>query len=139
MCWQSTNSDCSDYNMSAILYIRLTSDHALYNMASNTCHKTPQYHSESLTSLHKAHPFLQFIQLFLVLGQNVLANKLRSFELLPTQRTQPLVLRQLLRVGRYKLLNFCIGRKTVKDSRLHNSSYRPSCPTKQLHQTVQYL
>jgi len=47
---------------------------------------------------------LNFLHMF---GKNVFAYKLLAFELLATQRTQPLVLCQLLCVGCNEFLNFC--------------------------------
>jgi len=50
--------------------------------------------------------FLQFIQFFHMFGEDMFPHKLRTFELLSTEWTQPLVLCQLLRVRCYKLLYF---------------------------------
>ena len=55
---------------------------------------------------NKTYIFLEFVQFLDVFSENMFAYKLRTFELLATERTQPLVLRQLLYVSRYKLLNF---------------------------------
>ena len=53
---------------------------------------------------------LNFLQLLWELVKNMFPDKIRSFELLPTVGTQPLVLCNLLTVIRYELFNlvcFC--------------------------------